>query len=83
MYAFMSTVLRLHSGEPLRIHRQSMYLVGRDEKVCDLPVAHPSCSKQHAVIQFRQVRPSYRDTVRSVCSCRCLCWSAAAGRIRN
>jgi smad nuclear-interacting protein 1 len=45
-----------------------MYLVGRDEKVCDLPVAHPSCSKQHAVIQFRQVRPR-RDTVRSMRVC--------------
>lgn len=40
--------------EPLRIHRQSFYLIGRDEKACDIVVAHPSCSKQHAVIQFRQ-----------------------------
>ena len=39
--------------EPLRIHTRSMYMIGRDEKVCDLPIAHPSCSKQHAVIQYR------------------------------
>ncbi|XP_053677968.1 probable serine/threonine-protein kinase DDB_G0280133 [Anopheles nili] len=39
----------------LYIHRQSCYLVGRDRKVCDLPVDHPSCSKQHAVLQYRLV----------------------------
>lgn len=39
--------------EPLRIHSRSCFMIGRDEKVCDLPIAHPSCSKQHAVIQYR------------------------------
>lgn len=42
------------------IHRQSCYLIGRDRKVCDLPVDHPSCSKQHAVLQYRLV-PFERD----------------------
>jgi smad nuclear-interacting protein 1 len=53
------------------ISKQSCYLVGRDRlvswlgfslrrslkirQVCDLPIDHPSASKQHAVIQFRQV----------------------------
>lgn len=41
------------TSEPLRIHRQSKLLIGRDEKVCDLPLLHHSISKQHAVIQFR------------------------------
>ncbi|CAF3245961.1 unnamed protein product [Rotaria sp. Silwood2] len=36
-----------------QIHRQSAYLIGRDRIVCDLPVDHPSCSKQHAVLQYR------------------------------
>ncbi|KAJ1434484.1 SMAD/FHA domain-containing protein [Ochromonadaceae sp. CCMP2298] len=40
--------------ETLHIHRQSSYLVGRDDRVADIVVAHPSCSKQHAVIQFRK-----------------------------
>ncbi|KAG8725431.1 hypothetical protein FRC09_019159 [Ceratobasidium sp. 395] len=40
----------------LHLHRQSAYLIGRDQTVCDIPVEHPSCSKQHAVIQFRQVQ---------------------------
>lgn len=38
-----------------QIHRQSAYLIGRDRTVCDLPVDHPSCSKQHAVLQYRLV----------------------------
>jgi hypothetical protein len=31
--------------------RQSMYLFGRERRVADIPTDHPSCSKQHAVIQ--------------------------------
>ncbi|KXS14160.1 SMAD/FHA domain-containing protein [Gonapodya prolifera JEL478] len=37
------------------IHRQSAYLLGRDRLVADIPVDHPSCSKQHAVVQYRLV----------------------------
>ncbi|TRY69580.1 hypothetical protein TCAL_11983 [Tigriopus californicus] len=37
----------------LYIHRQSCYLMGRDRKVADVPLDHPSCSKQHAVLQYR------------------------------
>src|SRR5690554_3453452 len=54
-----STAWRLYvfkggeSVNTLHIYRQSAYLVGRDAQVADLVVAHPSCSKQHAVIQFR------------------------------
>ncbi|CAF1649076.1 unnamed protein product, partial [Adineta ricciae] len=36
-----------------QIHRQSAYLIGRERAICDLPVDHPSCSKQHAVLQYR------------------------------
>ncbi|KIK47544.1 hypothetical protein CY34DRAFT_799272 [Suillus luteus UH-Slu-Lm8-n1] len=41
--------------ELLHIHRQSAYLIGRDRAVTDILIEHPSCSKQHAVIQHRQV----------------------------
>ncbi|GAA5897873.1 hypothetical protein JCM6882_005101 [Rhodosporidiobolus microsporus] len=41
--------------ELFHVHRQSAYLVGRDRIVADIPVDHPSTSKQHAVLQFRQV----------------------------
>ncbi|KIK88630.1 hypothetical protein PAXRUDRAFT_831804 [Paxillus rubicundulus Ve08.2h10] len=42
--------------ELLHIHRQSAYLMGRDRTVVDVFIEHPSCSKQHAVIQHRQVQ---------------------------
>eukprot|EP00581_Thalassiosira_minuscula_P000012 CAMPEP_0183745466 /NCGR_PEP_ID=MMETSP0737-20130205/66256_1 /TAXON_ID=385413 /ORGANISM="Thalassiosira miniscula, Strain CCMP1093" /LENGTH=274 /DNA_ID=CAMNT_0025981137 /DNA_START=80 /DNA_END=904 /DNA_ORIENTATION=- len=35
------------------ISRQSAYLFGRERKVADIPVDHPSLSKQHAVLQYR------------------------------
>lgn len=41
--------------ETLHIHRQSYFLVGRDPRIADIRTDHPSCSKQHAVIQFRSV----------------------------
>ncbi|BET00742.1 Hypothetical proteinA [Nesidiocoris tenuis] len=44
----------------LYIHRQSAYLIGRERKVVDIPVDHPSISKQHAVLQYRLV-PYTRD----------------------
>ena len=40
-------------GSPLYIHRQSCYLFGRERRVADVPTDHPSCSKQHSVLQFR------------------------------
>ncbi|KAF4392204.1 hypothetical protein F8388_012660 [Cannabis sativa] len=48
-------------SEPLYIHRQSCYLFGRERRVADVPTDHPSCSKQHAVIQFRQVEKEKPD----------------------
>ncbi|EMR11814.1 hypothetical protein PNEG_00240 [Pneumocystis murina B123] len=38
------------------IDQKSSYLFGRDRLVADIPLDHPSCSKQHAVIQFRQIK---------------------------
>lgn len=48
----------------LYIHRQSAYLVGRDRKVADIPVDHPSCSKQHAALQYRSVQFEREDGTR-------------------
>lgn len=42
--------------ELLHIHRQSAYLLGRDRLVADIAVDHPSCSKQHAAIQYRYIQ---------------------------
>ncbi|XP_034253572.1 smad nuclear-interacting protein 1 [Thrips palmi] len=40
----------------LYIHRASAFLLGRERKVVDIPLDHPSCSKQHAALQFRLVQ---------------------------
>ena len=45
----------------LYIHRQSAYLLGRDRKVADIPLDHPSCSKQHSVLQYRLVPITRQD----------------------
>ncbi|GMP52592.1 hypothetical protein CsSME_00018339 [Camellia sinensis var. sinensis] len=47
--------------EPLYVHRQSCYLFGRERRVADIPTDHPSCSKQHAVLQYRQVEKEEHD----------------------
>lgn len=44
------------SFEPIPIYRQSAFLLGRDRSIADIPIDHPSCSMQHAVIQFRKVK---------------------------
>lgn len=41
--------------DTIELGEKSCWLVGRDRAVVDLPVDHPSCSKQHAVWQFRWV----------------------------
>jgi len=47
----------------MHIHRQSAYLVGKDRKIADIPVDHPSCSRQHAVLQYRVVNNKVRPYV--------------------
>ena len=41
--------------DTIELGTRSCWLIGRDRAVADLPVDHPSCSKQHAVLQFRHV----------------------------
>ncbi|KAG5192429.1 Smad nuclear interacting protein-like protein [Tribonema minus] len=56
-------------AQTLYVHRQSAYLIGRERKIADIPVDHPSCSKQHAVLQFRlkeTVNEAKMETVRTV-----------------
>lgn len=47
--------------DTFHISRQSAYLFGRERKVADIPVDHPSLSKQHAVLQYRAL-PSRSQT---------------------
>ncbi|KAK4344535.1 hypothetical protein RND71_034711 [Anisodus tanguticus] len=59
-------------NEPLYVHRQSCYLFGRERRVADIPTDHPSCSKQHAVLQYRQVEKDNLDGTSSK-QVRCDC----------
>jgi len=40
-------------AETLHMHKQSAYLIGREKKVADVYLRHPSVSLQHAVFQYR------------------------------
>lgn len=42
----------------LHTHRQPSFLLGRDRTLADIYTDHPSCSKQHAVLQFREITRS-------------------------
>lgn len=51
------------------ILKQSSYLIGKDERVCDILCENSSISRQHAVIQFRaqhhlQIDGSYKVEVK-------------------
>ncbi|KAK0528276.1 hypothetical protein OC842_004596 [Tilletia horrida] len=52
----------------IHLTRQSCYLFGREKRVVDIPLEHPSASKQHAVIQFRQIteRNEFGDETRAI-----------------
>ena len=47
----------------IEIPKQTEYLLGRDTKVADIAIIHPSCSSQHAAIQFRKVPLLDRDGI--------------------
>ena len=47
--------------KPYHMHRQSAFLLGRDRIIADIPIDHPSCSKQHAVFQYRLVEYTKED----------------------
>jgi len=45
------TILFFYSN----INYSNLKSTGRERKIADIPIDHPSCSKQHAVIQFRLI----------------------------
>lgn len=59
MYVFKGSEIL----ETVELWEQSCWLIGREAAVADLLIEHPSCSKQHAVIQFRYLekRNEYGD----------------------
>ncbi|CAO1616426.1 unnamed protein product [Parajaminaea phylloscopi] len=52
----------------LHVSQQSCYLFGRDRGVADIPLDHSSCSKQHAVLQYRLIvdRNEFGDERRNI-----------------
>jgi smad nuclear-interacting protein 1 len=51
-------------SEPYKIYKQTGYLFGRDHSVVDIPIDHESCSKQHAVLCFREVEGKKKKKVK-------------------
>ncbi|RLN96076.1 hypothetical protein BBJ28_00005055, partial [Nothophytophthora sp. Chile5] len=47
------TVALRTTAETLHVHRKSAFLIGRDKAAADVLTEHQSCSKQHAVLQYR------------------------------
>jgi len=47
--------------DTIHLHRQSSYLIGRDERVCEMLLKHTSISSQHAVLQYREVQRKQTD----------------------
>jgi smad nuclear-interacting protein 1 len=47
--------------KPILLYNQKAYRFGRDRDINDIPTDHPSCSKQHAAICFRSVKPNKND----------------------
>ncbi|KAJ5493143.1 hypothetical protein N7539_001889 [Penicillium diatomitis] len=64
--------LYIFKGEDLldvvELGGRSCWLIGRELQVVDFPLEHPSCSKQHAALQFRYVekRNEYGDRIGKV-----------------
>jgi smad nuclear-interacting protein 1 len=53
--------------DPIPVHEKSVFLLGRDDQVCDVVLEHPSISGQHAAIVHRQVSQKDPETgLRSV-----------------
>ena len=53
------------------ISRQSAYLFGRERKVADIPVDHPSLSKQHAVLQYRALPNTSKQQIGAPAKLQC------------
>lgn len=41
--------------QTLQLYTRSCWLMGREVAVADISTEHPSCSKQHAIFQFRHI----------------------------
>lgn len=51
--------------EPVLLTKQPSYMFGKEKTVADVLLEHPSCSKQHAVICFRQTEKKDKHTLKN------------------
>jgi smad nuclear-interacting protein 1 len=58
LYTFKNGALE---GDPLKVSKATCYLFGRERRVADVPTDHPSCSGQHAVLQYRLTEKEAAD----------------------
>lgn len=59
---------KIFDTEPINL-LQSCYLIGKDERICDILCENDTISRQHAVIQFRLITKmledgTYEETIR-------------------
>ncbi|KAK2961456.1 putative Smad nuclear interacting protein 1 [Blattamonas nauphoetae] len=52
LYVFKGSEL---AEDPIPISTRPGFLFGRDKRIADIPIQHPSCSSQHAVLYYRKV----------------------------
>ncbi|KAJ4459646.1 putative Smad nuclear-interacting protein 1 [Paratrimastix pyriformis] len=47
--------------EIIYLHRHPGFMFGRDRRIADIPLDHPSCSAQHAVLYYREIKEERED----------------------
>lgn len=67
--------------DTLHVSKQSAYLFGRNTEIADIPLLHPSCSSQHAVLQFRAL--PHKETGKLICQPYLLDLEATNGSFIN
>ncbi|UVC50005.1 hypothetical protein MACK_003628 [Theileria orientalis] len=55
LYIFKSDDKSNNLLKVIKIDEREFYLIGKDDRITDISLYHPSISKQHAVIQYRQI----------------------------
>lgn len=51
------------NSEIITLATQTSFLIGKDVRVVDIPMLHPTISKQHAVIVYRQIKQNIKPYI--------------------
>lgn len=52
---YLFKFLNLSRLDPINLNTNSVFLFGKDDAIADVLLQNPTCSGQHAVIQFREI----------------------------